>query len=83
MRAMARAMSPTAMVRKPSARSSGVRALPVAAETSRASSANRAAVAAASSGWSPFGPNTLGKNRGSSLPSSTLQSVTVSGPPRP
>jgi hypothetical protein len=35
-----------------------------------------------SSGWSALGPNTAGKKSGDSLPSMTLQSVTVSGPPR-
>ena len=36
----------------------------------------------ASSGSSPSAPNTCGNSAGSSLPSITLQSVTVSGPPR-
>ena len=42
----------------------------------------RLPTAARSRGRSPPGPNTLGKKRGSSLPSMRLQSVTVSGPPR-
>ena len=41
----------------------------------------RAAPPSPSSGWSAFGPNTLGKKRGCSLPTIRLASVTVSGPP--
>ena len=76
------AMLATAILRKPSATSSGERARPVAAATSAASAANFSRTTSASSGSSPAGPNTRGKSSGSSLPTITLQSVTVSGPPR-
>ena len=80
---MALAMLATAMRRKPAATSSGGRTgACVARATSRASAANFSATTAGSSGWSAFGPNTAGKKSGRSLPSITLQSVTVSGPPR-
>jgi hypothetical protein len=49
---------------------------------SSASAANFATTPSRSSGWSAFGPNTRGKCSGWILPSITLQSVTVSGPPR-
>jgi hypothetical protein len=75
-------MFSTAMVTKPSATSSGVMALPVAAGSLGQAFERSARHVSASSGWSAFGPNTLGKNSGRSLPSMTLQSVTVSGPPR-
>jgi hypothetical protein len=48
----------------------------------RAISSQRASEAAASIGSSPPGPNMRGKCSGLILPSTTLQSVTVSGPPR-
>ena len=75
------AMFSTAICRKPSATSSGVRVSPVSARMRSASSANLAATAPSSSGWSRFGPKTRGKNCGCTRPSMTLQSVTVSGPP--
>jgi hypothetical protein len=61
---------------------SGVRAWPVDDAMFAASASNFVRTTAASRGASPFGPNTLGKSSGSSLPTITLQSVTVSGPPR-
>ena len=60
----------------------GERASPVALEMSAASAVNFARTVSASSASSPFGPNTFGKKRGWILPSMTLASVTVSGPPR-
>ena len=79
---MALAMFSTAIFRKPSAISCGDRRMPVARSTSAASAANFVRTASASSGRSPSGPNTAGNSAGSSLPTMTLQSVTVSGPPR-
>ena len=71
------AMFSTAILRKPSAISSGVRRMPVADAISSASAANFARTTSASSGSSPPGPNTFGNSAGSSLPTITLQSVTV------
>ena len=56
--------------------------MPVRAATSAASAVNLRRTTSASSGRSPPGPKTRGKSAGSSLPTITLQSVTVSGPPR-
>ena len=78
---IALAMLSTAIARQPCASSSGVRAIPVAASTSAASFWNFCRTIWPSSGWSASGPNTLGKKRGCSLPTRTLASVTVSGPP--
>ena len=75
-------MFSTAISRKPAATSSAVRARPVAAVTSAASASKCLRTMAASSGASPVGPKTFGKSSGSSLPTITLQSVTVNGPPR-
>ena len=61
---------------------SGVCACPVSFSICFASSANFTRTTASSSASSPWGPNTFGKNAGWILPSITLQSVTVSGPPR-
>ena len=55
---------------------------PVAVRTSSAMAVKRATTASRSSGSLASGPNTLGKKSGWILPSSTLQSVTASGPPR-
>ncbi|MNI44135.1 hypothetical protein D3C73_984930 [compost metagenome] len=82
MERIASAMFCTAMVTKPSASSPGVTGRPVAASTSAAMASNFARTASASSGWSAFGPKTAGKKSALSLPIMTLQSVTVSGPPR-
>lgn len=71
----------TAISRNPAATSAGPRRSPVAAVIRSDSSANFASVAFASSGWSPVGPKTRGKYAGWTRPSSTLASVTVSGPP--
>ncbi len=79
---IALAMFSTAISRKPSARPSGVCGVPVSAAICAASAANFARTTASSSGASPAGPNTCGKKPGWILPSITLQSVTVSGPPR-
>ncbi len=79
---IASAMFCTAMVTKPSASASGVVSRPVAFETSAARVSNFSRTASASSGWSPSGPKTAGNWSGRSLPSMTLQSVTVRGPPR-
>ncbi len=76
------AMFSTAMRRKPSAIACGVRSMPVAERTSCASASNFARTTSLSSGSSPPAPNSAGKSSGSSLPTITLQSVTVSGPPR-
>ena len=88
---MALAMLATATRRKPSATARGSCVAPearessgppVAASMSAARAANFSATTAASSGASPSGPNRLGKWRGWILPTMTLASVTVSGPPR-
>ncbi len=71
---MALAMLSTAMDRKPSATSTGLRPI----SSARVSKAT--VTASVSNGSSPLSPNTLGKNSGRNLPSSTLQSVTASGP---
>ena len=75
-------MSPTAMSTKPSATSSGVRVVPVARSISAASAANFARTTSRVERLVAAGPNTFGKNAGWILPSITLASVTVSGPPR-
>ena len=72
---MAFAMLSTAIRRKPSAISSG--GMPVCCE----SSANFSRTISSSSRSSAFGPKTAGKCADCSLPSMTLQSVTVIGPP--
>ena len=82
MNLIALAMLATAMRRKPSAIASAGCALPVAFAISAASTANFSRTTAASSASSPRGPNTFGKYSGWIFPSITLQSVTVSGPPR-
>ena len=46
------------------------------------SSLNRCRTTSTSSGKSPAGPKIFGKKSGGKRPSITLQSVTVSGPPR-
>ena len=79
---MAFAMLSTAIRRNPSATSTGAGRRPVPRAISSARAANFPATAPRSSGSSWFGPKTRGKNSGWSLPSSTLQSVTHSGPPR-
>ena len=79
---IALAMLATAMRRNPSARSRGSRAWPVAAATSAARAANFSATTAPSSRSSPPGPKIAGKCAGWILPTCTLASVTVSGPPR-
>jgi hypothetical protein len=58
-----------------------MRAAAIADLLGRARQANFSARCPASSGSSEFGPKTAGKWAGFSLPSMTLQSVTVSGPP--
>ncbi len=75
---MALAMFSTAMRMKPSATSSALRPSPISA----ASSAKALRTAASSSGLSWLGPKILGKLAARSLPTMTLASVTVSGPPR-
>ncbi len=70
---MALAMLATAMRRKPSA------AARASCPGTRA--ANFARTASASSGWSAPGPKMAGKCAGWILPTMTLASVTVSGPP--
>jgi hypothetical protein len=54
----------------------------VACWISRESASNFSRTTPGSSASSPFGPNTFGKYAGCTFPSITLQSVTVSGPPR-
>ena len=75
---MALAMFSTAMRMKPSAISSGGRESPACA----ASAAKPCRTASTSRGWSRPGPKIFGKKAGFSLPTITLASVTVSGPPR-
>ena len=75
-------MFSTAILRKPSAISSGERFSPVALRTSSASAANFSRTTAASSFSSPLRPNTAGKKSGWILPTMMLASVTQSGPPR-
>ncbi|KAG0734842.1 hypothetical protein G6F24_018859 [Rhizopus arrhizus] len=82
MRLMASAILPTAISRKPSANCSGDISRPVAARTSSDMAVKRATTASRSSASLASGPNTFGKKSGWILPSSTLQSVTASGPPR-
>ncbi len=69
-------MLSTAMRMKPSATASG--GLPISAPIA----ANFSRTIEASSGWSCRGPKIAGNRPGFSLPSMTLASVTVSGPPR-
>ena len=66
---------------KPSAICSGLSGTPSAAARSARDGLQASSRCVASSGSSPSAPNTAGKNAGCSLPSMTLQSVTVSGPP--
>ncbi len=74
-------MLATAIDRKPSATSRGSLSLPVACAISRARAANFSCTISASSGALPSGPKMAGKCLGWILPTQTLASVTVSGPP--
>ena len=74
-------MFSTAIIRKPSATSTGERASPVSRSISAASAANSWRTTSSSSGSSAPGPNTLGKKLARILPTITLASVTQSGPP--
>ena len=76
---MAFAMFSTAISRKPVGDLLGAhRQSPISA----ASAANFSRTICGSSGWSWLGPKIAGKYSGWSLPTMTLASVTVSGPPR-
>ena len=79
------AMLATATRRNPSATRSGVSSaagtVPVSAEIRAASPAKSLRGVSTSSGWSPSGPKVGGKCSGRIRPSTTLASVTVSGPP--
>ena len=74
-------MFSTAIIRKPSATSTGLRLSPVSRSISSASAANFSRTTSSSSGSPALGPNTLGKKLARILPTITLASVTQSGPP--
>ena len=78
---MAFAIHSIAIDKNPSATSIGETAFLVALEISLARTLNFSLTILTSIFWFAFLPNTLGNNSGFNLPSITLQSVTVRGPP--